>query len=313
MSELINNQTPKRVTDYIGFTFNGIHSSQLGIVRTSEGSRFNENLLPAIQDKTVQVPGGDGAYHLGSYFTQRQFNISYAFDSLTEQQLARIKKVFGDKKIHELIFDETPYKVYKAKVSGTASIKHIPFAEGETNRVYKGEGSIQFTAFEPFARSVKKYADEYNEQNFNEWESAANLLETQGEFDRLIGNEIKLYNPGDRESDFVITFNFGESNFIPQGAITISTNEGKIYQLNFKQMRRQDNDDQIKINSKLNLIEGYSNGQKSGNLYNKYLTSGQFFKIPMSVEVIQPIKMILEDTYSLTSFFESIEYDYIYF
>jgi hypothetical protein len=56
--------------------------------------------------------------------------------------LARIKKVFGDKKIHELIFDETPYKVYRAKVSGTASIKHIPFAEGETNRVYKGEGSI---------------------------------------------------------------------------------------------------------------------------------------------------------------------------
>lgn len=313
MSELINNQTPKRVTDYIGFTFNGIHSSQLGIVRTSEGSRFNESLLPAIQDKTVQVPGGDGAYHLGSYFTQRQFNISYAFDSLTEQQLARIKKVFGDKKIHELIFDETPYKVYRAKVSGTASIKHIPFAEGETNRIYKGEGSIQFTAFEPFARSVKKYADEYIEQNFNEWESAANLLGTQGEFDRLIGNEIKLYNPGDRESDFVITFNFGESNFIPQGAITISTNEGEIYQLNFKQMRRQDDDDQIKINSKLNLIEGYSNGQRSGNLYNKYLTSGQFFKIPMSTEVKQPIKMILEDTHSLTSFFESIEYDYIYF
>lgn len=313
MSELINNQTPKRVTDYIGFTFNGIHSSQLGIVRTSEGSRFNENLLPAIQDKTVQVPGGDGAYHLGSYFTQRQFNISYAFDSLTEQQLAKIKNVFGDKKIHELIFDETPYKVYRVKVSGTASIKHIPFAEGETNRIYKGEGSIQFTAFEPFARSVKKYADEYIEQNFNEWKSAANLLETQGEFDRLIGNEIKLYNPGDRESDFVITFNFGESNFIPQGAITISTNEGEIYQLNFKQMRRQGNDDQIKINSKLNLIEGYSNGQKSGNLYNKYLTSGQFFKIPMSTEVIQPIKMILEDTYSLTSFFESVEYDYIYF
>jgi len=34
--------------DYIGFTFNGIHSSELGIVRTSEGSRFNENLLPTI-------------------------------------------------------------------------------------------------------------------------------------------------------------------------------------------------------------------------------------------------------------------------
>ena len=72
--------------DYVGFTFNGIHSSSLGIVRTSEGSRFNENLLPTIQDKTVQIPGGDGMYHFGSYYTQKQFNVSYAFDSLTEEQ-----------------------------------------------------------------------------------------------------------------------------------------------------------------------------------------------------------------------------------
>jgi hypothetical protein len=34
--------------DFIGFTFNGKHSSELGIVRTSDGSRFNENLLPTI-------------------------------------------------------------------------------------------------------------------------------------------------------------------------------------------------------------------------------------------------------------------------
>jgi hypothetical protein len=35
-------------SDYIGFTFNGVHSDTLGIKRTSEGSRFNENLLPTI-------------------------------------------------------------------------------------------------------------------------------------------------------------------------------------------------------------------------------------------------------------------------
>jgi hypothetical protein len=45
--------------DYMGFSFgigekdaNGneklIHSSELGIVRTSDGSRFNENLLPTM-------------------------------------------------------------------------------------------------------------------------------------------------------------------------------------------------------------------------------------------------------------------------
>jgi predicted phage tail component-like protein len=128
--------------DYVGFIFNNIHSSDLGIVRTSNGSRFDENLLPTIQDKTVQVPGGDGTYFFGSYYTQRQFTVPFAFDDLDEQGIAKLKKVLGDKKIHDLIFDEAPYKVYKAKITGSATIKHIPFSEGPTNRRYKGEGSI---------------------------------------------------------------------------------------------------------------------------------------------------------------------------
>jgi hypothetical protein len=42
-----------------------------------------------------------------------------------------------------LIFDENPYKIYRAKVTGTATIKYIPFNEGkEQERVYKGEGTI---------------------------------------------------------------------------------------------------------------------------------------------------------------------------
>jgi phage-related protein len=61
--------------------------------------------------------------------------------------VARLKSHFGDKKIHDLIFDETPYKIYSAKVTGTATIKHLAFSEGSTGRVYKGEGSIQFTCF----------------------------------------------------------------------------------------------------------------------------------------------------------------------
>ena len=217
--------------DYVGFTFNGVHSSSLGIVRTSEGSRFNENLLPTIQDKTVQVPGGDGMYHFGSYYTQRQFNISYAFDKLTEEQLAKIKEVFGDKKIHELIFDEAPYKKYYAKVTGSASIKHIPFAEGATNRVYKGEGSFQFTAYDPYAYSVNKYLSEYSQSNIEEWKDAANLLELQGNYDKPIGAEIQLYNPGVKETDFIVTFNFVQGS-IPAGGINI----GADYQLNFNKI-----------------------------------------------------------------------------
>ena len=165
--------------DYMGFTYNNRHSSDLGIVRTSDGSRFNENLLPTMQDKTVQVPGGDGTYYFGSYFTQRQFSVSFAFDSLTEKQLTELKAHFGDKQIHDLIFDETPYKVYSAKVTGTATIKHIPFAEGDTNRLYKGEGTIQFTCYYPFARCrfMGKEKEELREEfpNVDEWWDAARI------------------------------------------------------------------------------------------------------------------------------------------
>jgi hypothetical protein len=57
--------------------------------------------------------------------------------------VAELKTHFGDKEIHELIFDETPYKAYRAKVTGTATMKYIPFNEGEgRERIYKGEGTI---------------------------------------------------------------------------------------------------------------------------------------------------------------------------
>ena len=290
-------------SDYIGFTFNGVHSDTLGIKRTSEGSRFNENLLPTVQDKTVQVPGGDGMYYFGSYYTQRQFNISYAFDALTEEQLARIKALFGDKKIHELIFDEAPYKVYQAKVTGSASIKYIPFAEGATNRIYKGEGSIQFTAYDPYARSVKKFLDQYNNTNKDEWKAASGMLESSTGYDTLIDNTVKLYNPGVKETDFILTLNF-VNGIISSGGINI----GADAQLNFKTITSQNEDDQIKINTKLNLIEGYKNGKKSGMIYNKYITSGTFFKIPVSngTDTILTLNQI-------KAYFDNIEYDYIYY
>ena len=132
--------------DFIGFSYNGIHSSDLGIFRVSNGSRFDENLLPTSSDKTVPIPGGDGTLYFGSYFTQRAIPVSFAFDGLTENQLGFMRELFGDKKIHPLVFDERPYKTYYATVTGTTTIKHIPFAEND-KRIYKGEGSITFTCY----------------------------------------------------------------------------------------------------------------------------------------------------------------------
>ena len=293
--------------DFIGFTYNGKHSSDLGIVRTSNGSRFDENLLPTMQDKTAQVPGGDGTYYFGSYYTQRSFPVSFAFDNLTEEQIVNLKRHFGDKKIHDLIFDERPYKIWKAKVTGTATMKYIPFAEGETNRVYKGEGTIQFTCYQPYAICEKKWLNLYNDNNKNEWSAASGLKEVQGVYDKLQGaNSIKLYNPGDLESHFMLRFDF-QNGKIGAGQISISQDSGRL--LNWKEITAEKNDAYVKFNTKLNLIEGYrADNIKSGYIYNQYISDGAFFTIPQGESTL-----VIADAASYVKSSSPVEYNYYYF
>ena len=139
--------------DFIGFTYNGYHSIRdLNIYRTSNGSRYDENLTATMTDKTADVPGGDGQYYFGTQFKNRTFNVSYAFDNLSESGIAKLKEVFSGDGVHDLVFDEAPYKVWGAKVTGTASLKHLCF-EQDGERVYKGEGSITFTCYYPYAHT----------------------------------------------------------------------------------------------------------------------------------------------------------------
>ena len=127
--------------DFIGFTFDGIHSSELGIVRVSGGDRYEEALVPSLSLKTTNVPGGDGSYYFGTNYTQRNINLQIAFDSLTQQQFMRLISVFGTKKISTLIFDENPYKVYNVKISSEPKLNYICFDE-DNKRIYKGEDHL---------------------------------------------------------------------------------------------------------------------------------------------------------------------------
>lgn len=290
--------------DFIGFTFNGVHSSDMGIIRTSDGSRFNENLLPASTDKTVQIPGGDGTYYFGSNYTQRQIPISIATDELTETQFRQLKQWLGDKQMHPLVFDEAPYKTYMVKTSSIPTLKFICFdnitknnGEMTVNRVYKGEGSLQFIAYFPFARCTKKYLSEYTDSNKEEWASASGLLTTQGDYDGT-GAEINLYNPGDIETDFFAYY--ARTSLKRLAKIYINSNI-----LNFD-FSNNDNviDTYIRINSKANLIEGCDeNFKPTGTLYNKFITSGDFFKIPTGENQLL----------SVGANCVKIEYDYLYY
>lgn len=298
--------------DYIGFSYGTktdgtpMHSSDLGIVRVSEGSRFNENLLPTMQDKTVQVPGGDGTYYFGSYFTQRQIPVSFAFDSLTEEQIATLKAHFGDKKIHDLVFDERPYKTWRAKVTGTATLKYLAFSEGETNRLYKGEGTIQFTCYQPYAICEKKWLNDYADWvNIGEWKEASRMKETSAGYDVVSGaNSINLYNAGDIDTHFQLRIDFVETK-IPASKMYISSDAGS--QLAWSEITALGEDTYVKFNSKLNLIEGYNKeNRKTGNVYNKYITEGAFFKIPLGESELS------FDTVNGEPAIVSIEYSYYY-
>lgn len=292
--------------DFVGFSFGGVHSSTLGIIRTSEGSRYNQNLLPTIQEQTVQVPGGEGTYYFGSNYTQRQFSISIAFDSLTEALFRKLLDTFGTKELRQLVFDEVPYKYYMVKTTGLPQLKYVCFDE-EGERIYKGEGTLNFIAYFPFAKSVYKFLSEYSSSKYPnkfEWEEFTNMKQEKGTYDGT-GTTINLFNAGQLETDFYAYFAFA-SGSLALSNVRIDVDSKTIGILNFSTMTAQGSDTYIRINSRANLIEGCikegANYVLTGKLYNSHITSGDFFKIPTGGSIL----------YAGASC-EKIEYDYLYY
>ncbi len=178
--------------DFIGFSFDGVHSSRLGLIRVSDGDRYNDILHPNFEDKLLSIPGGDGQYYYGSNYTERRITISVAFDSITEEQLRQIVRLFSTKDPCPLIFDERPYKVYTAKIGAPIQLNYVCFdapvkteygknkvapklseyegatktgvrlkSEKEKYRVYKGDGSIEFVCTSLYAYAPFKTLDAY--------------------------------------------------------------------------------------------------------------------------------------------------------
>ena len=306
--------------DFIGFSFNGYRSEDLGIVRVSDGSRYTEDLVPTTQDKTVQVPGGDGFYYFGSDYTQKPFTIPIAFDGLTEKQFRELQQVFGTKELGKLVFDERPYKYYMVK-SSKPQLKYICFGK-DGERTYKGEGTLTFTAYYPFAKSAFKFLEKEIEEetgkevyvlrktysNIEEWAEASGM-KAQGTLDKVPESPIEgvysisVYNAGDLETDFILKFNSA-----PGDAVNIELSKQNVGNkkafLNLKKFGLKNTDTGFQINTKTNLIEGFNAEGLTGTLYNENIIQGDFFKIPpredyqISVTGATPIEIV---------------YDYIYY
>lgn len=322
---------------YLGFTYNGRHSSEFGIVRTSTGNRYDDNLLPNKNVKTTAVPGGDGAYYFGSNYTQRQFTVQFAFDALSDAQLREMRQWLGTGQIHDLIFDEFPYKVYSAAVTGNATAKHLCFDEG-SGVVYKGDGSIQFTCYFPFARSRYKWLSQYTTTNIPEWNGdefynnktewavGSGMLESANGKDSYVSGTdagrvkgvIPIFNPGDLPTDFKL---FIPSTFLASDC-TIVLASSRSYtvgnpQITIGSITSLITTEGLMMDTKTHLLRKY---EKTGDLgtpiritnelYNHYIVSGDFFQIPQ-INPNETMYIVFKDyNYSGTP---AIEYNYLYY
>ena len=284
-------------TDFTGFTFKGVHSSEFNIVRVSMGSRYSDSLLPTHNDKTAQVPGANGTYYFGTDYTQRNFPLNIAFDSVTEQDIRKMRQLFGVNEIGILTFDEAPYKEYTVKASDTINLQYICFGEIGTERIYKGEGTMQLVAYYPFAICRKKYLSEYDNSNIDEWKNTAGLLAEQGTYDTDVDGSIKLYNPGDLETDFQAYYAFNDDGIINLKSIYLSESAKTLKQATFNfPFTKKGKDAYIRIDSETELIEGCdADMNTTGNLYNEYIHTGELFKIPL-IDSAREVNFISDGT-----------------
>lgn len=290
------------IGDFIGFTFNGQHSNYFNICHVSDGSRYNENLLPNLQDMTAQVPGGDGMYYWDSYYVQRQFNVQVAFDGIQEIDWRNMRNWLGDRGIHELWFDEAPYKVYMAKIASPPQFKYICFKEGSNNRTYKGEGTIVFTCYYPFAMSKRgKYLEDYSETNKTEWASASGMLTEKGSLDTIQGNAATVYNAGDLPADWKLQVSL--SSGMSACTYDVGGTALRIEPSKFDWTTTESTQLTFEINSRTELITTTI----SSNIIacNKMITAGDFFKIPVSTSPTNTFTFTCPHATSLT-------YDYLY-
>lgn len=259
--------------DFLGFQLGKVHSSQLNITRVSNGDRYNENLSSNFNDVTEQVPGADGTYYWDTYYTQRPFVIDFAFDNLHDEDIRRLKQILNFKGVQPLVFDEALYKKYYVKCSQAPILKYIGFSDNGTI-LYKGEGTINLVAYYPYAISTS---------------------------DIKIGSgtNFVISNTGDIETPMKIYYNL--NNLINQN-LSLSLDTNKVLNMRITQ-KLNDNDVYICIDGRTHLIEGLdTNYKKTGTLYNRFITSGDFFLLPVG-----------KNNFTTNIACNKIEYNYLYY
>lgn len=320
---------------FLGFTYNGRHSSELGIVRINTGNRAEMPLSPSFKDSTAEVPGGKGLYYFNTQIQQRQFTINFAYDDLTEEDVRELREWLNPLEQGELIFDEEPYKAYTVKPNTQPKLSYLVFDKQITTetfklyepstvrssgRLYKGEGAIGLTAYYPYAKAPSKELSYYNsntkEGGFgsqDEWKIAAG-------FDKEVQlDSLECYNRGDIETPVTLNFKVAKdinTNETVRGNVGVELYSGTTSQTGtligyvYMDTSKMSINMIYTINSKLELIT-----DKNGKACNDIIIASKFFYLPSREKCFFKVNYLSgytgEQTNSTTAI-TNIDYDYLY-
>lgn len=309
------------MADFTGFYFNNIHSSTYGLIRTSNGDRYSEGLIPEFQDHEIELVGGDGSLYGGRTFKKIPISIPVVFDHMTEKQFRDLREWLSTDELKELRFDERPYKAYWVKPSSRPTLEYLCFMEekengvfGEQERIYKGEGTLEFTAYDPFGycidnsltltkdglvsaggnnwQSLGSYSlAQLKDDNVMEWAEASGLksysaLQKYNHFVTQSDSEkdyytAKLYNPGDKETDFqlFLSFSAAEVKTFGKNYVTIEiiseSGEDLVFQFSLENLSSKNT---LILDTKKHSLTVYNENQKS--LRYDLIKSFKWVKIP---------------------------------
>ena len=256
-----------------------------------------------------------------------------------------IKKLVFDERPYKyyMVKLESPiqlsYVCFDEPLKETVTMRGIPYTNEEgvrsytheiervTNqktRIYKGEGKISLVAHFPFAKSNFKVlptkGHDYYEGS-EEWAYSSGILNSTqyASVDKYSNNFITVYNPGDVETGFRL--------YLPAAALSGATTlTYKVDGVNItatlalKAMSLKTGDVGVMVDTNSQLIIGVSSAPTlntktgtydyttSGNLYNQYISSGQFFRL-------QTNSIYAYSTLQITGGASGIRifYDYLYF
>lgn len=146
----------RRVKDT--FTFAGINSIAFSVHYLPSASNiFGEAIERDTYDEEIAWRNG-GVYY-GSRVKKKTISLSCYFEDISERTLASLNRWLYQEKEAELIFDEMPWKYYTVRVSKIGDPKAYRSASVGAPSIYSGTFSIEFTAYQPFAKMAYKSYD----------------------------------------------------------------------------------------------------------------------------------------------------------